>query len=138
MKPIDHEMKTVRGNGVQRVAQAPATVEQRVCRLRELAEQVTGRYLDLAVVLHQEHEAELWTKALAQKGGAYRSEEEFWEEAIGVKRRSAYQMIAIGRVLCKIGVRPDDTKALVGVGLYKMDLLVPVLEREPTPAALER
>src|SRR5262249_36684049 len=68
----------------------------------------------------------------------YRSEEEFWEEVVGVKRRTAYQMIAIGRVLRKIGVQPEGTKALASVGLYKMDLLVSILEREPTEAALER
>src|SRR5262249_39032176 len=76
----DYETKAVPEDSVQRVAQSSITIEQRVGRLRDLAAQVTGGYLALAVTLHEEHEAELWTKAGAETGAPYRSEEEFWEE----------------------------------------------------------
>jgi hypothetical protein len=120
---------------VQRVAQ---TSEARVSRLRHLTEDMTERYLSLARALYEEHEAELWTQVRARTGGRYQSEEEFWEEAIGVKRRTAYQLIRIGRILTEIGPEAESQKALVGVGLCKMDVLVPILEREPTVVGLQK
>jgi hypothetical protein len=99
---------------------------------------MVDRYLALAVAIHEEHEVGLWTKMRTRTGHPYESEDQFWEEAIGLKRRTAYQLIAVGRVLSKVGIEEDGMKALAGVGLYKMDLLVPVLEREPTQAALQK
>ena len=131
-------MKATTKNAVQRVAQSLDAVEQRVRQLRELAEEVTDRFLRLALALHREHEAELWTKARTSEGLPYPSEEHFLEEAVDVKRRTAYQLIAIGRVLSKIGLETDNWKALVEVGLYKMDILVPILEREPTAPTLQK
>ena len=121
------------GCGVQRVAQTPT---ERVARLRRLAEQIAERSLLLAVALSAEHEAGLWTEARTQAGTRYEGEEAFWEEALGLKRRTAYQLIAIGRVLARIDYPEEAREALAGIGLYKADVLVPVLERTPDLAAV--
>ena len=96
--------------GVQRVAQTPA---ERVARLCQLAGQVAEGYLPLAVALHEEHLAGLWEKARIPAGVQDESEEQFWEEALGLKRRTACQLIAIGRVLTKIGRQDEAREALV-------------------------
>jgi hypothetical protein len=105
----------VPANEVRHVAQATPTVEQRVRRLQALAAQVAERYLALALVIHEEHEVELWTKSRARTGLPYQNEEEFWEEALGVKRRTAYTLLAVGRTLSKLGIKQDGLKALAGV-----------------------
>jgi hypothetical protein len=115
---------------------APGPVEERVNRLRSLRERLTDRYLELAVALHEEHDAQLWTKAPVPGGGRYESEEDFWEEAIGVKRRTAYQLIAVGEVLARVGEREAASRTLSGVGLHKLDVLVPILKKEPTMPTL--
>lgn len=120
---------------VQHVALAHSP-EERVRRLRQLAEQVADRYLVLAVALHEEHLAGLWEKARIPGGAQYESEEQFWEEALGLKRRSAYQLLAIGRVLARIDSQEEARAALAEIGLYKADVLVPVLERTPDLATV--
>ncbi len=117
---------------------APGPVEERVDRLRSLRERLTDHYLELAVALHEEHEAHLWTKARTHEGGRYESEVGFWEEAVGVKRRTAYQLIAVGGVLAKVGEQAEASKALSGVGQYKLDVLVPILKKEPNLGTVRR
>ena len=95
---------------MQRVALDP--VEARVLRLRNLNEHMITRYLELAVALHEEHESQLWAKATPTGGGHYIDEEEFWEEAIGIKRRTAYQLIAVGGVLAQVLEKEEATEAL--------------------------
>jgi hypothetical protein len=134
---LQHEETAVRSEAkipVQPVA--PGPVEERVKRLRSLRERLTDHYLELAVALHEEHTAQLWTKAAAPGGGHYASEEDFWEGAVGVRRRTAYQLIAVGEVLAKVGEREEASRTLSGVGLYKLDVLIPVLRREPTMPTL--
>jgi hypothetical protein len=47
------------------------------------------------MAIHEEHEAGLWAKVRTRTGHPYESEDQFWEEAIGVKRRTAYQLTLI-------------------------------------------
>ena len=110
------------------------SVEGRVDRLRGLRERLTDHFLELAVALHEEHVAELWTRARTREGALYENEEDFWEEAVGVKRRTAYQLIAVGEVLARLDDQAEASKALSRVGLYRLDILVPVLKKEPTIA----
>jgi hypothetical protein len=112
--------------------QPVARVEERVSRLRSLHEHLVDRYLDLAVALHEEHVNALWTQAPALGGGHYVDEEQFWEEAVGVKRRTAYQLIAVGGVLAQVAEQAEASTALSGVGMHKLDVIVPVLKKEPT------
>jgi hypothetical protein len=123
-------MKSGTKTAVQPVA--PGPVAERVNRLRSLRERLTDHYLELAMALHEEHDAELWTKAPAPGGGRYESEEGFWEEAVGVKRRTAYQLIAVGKVLATFSEREEASRTLSGIGLYKLDVLVPILKKEST------
>jgi hypothetical protein len=129
-------MKSGTKTAVQPVA--PGPVAERVNRLRSLRERLTDHYLELAVRLHEEHDAQLWTKAPAPGGERYESEEDFWEEAVGVKRRTAYQLIAVGEVLAKVGEREEASRTLSGVGLHKLDVLVPILKKEPTMPTLRK
>ncbi len=117
--------------GVQRVA---PDVQQRVLHLQRLAARVTEGFLALADTLYREHDAALWQTAVTTDGGRYASEEVFWEEGVGVKRRTAYQLIAVGRAISKLTLSADDRDALAAVGLHKLDVLVPVLERRPEAA----
>src|SRR5262245_14027956 len=123
-------------SAVPRVARAAPSVEQRVRHLLQLAGQVTDRMLDLAKSLHEEHREQLWIKARTPAGEPYPSEEAFWEEAIGIGRRTAYRLIRIGAMLSKLPMTDLDRVALAEVGLYKMDTVLPVLERVPTVEAL--
>jgi len=84
------------------------------------------------MALHEEHDAQLWTKAPAPGGGRYESEEGFWEEAVGVKRRTAYQLIAVGKVLATFNEREEASATISGIGLHKLDVLVPILKKEST------
>ncbi len=127
-------MKSQTKTAVQHVA--PRPVAERVNRLRSLRERLTDHYLELAVALHEEHDAQLWTKAPALGAGRYESEEAFWEEAVGVKRRTAYQLIAVGEVLATVGEREEASRTLSGVGLHKLDVLVLILKKEPTMPTL--
>jgi len=129
-------MKSHTKTAVQPVA--PGPVAERVNRLRSLRERLTDHYLGLAVALHEEHDAQLWTKAPAPEGGRYESEEDFWEEAVGVRRRTAYQLIAVGEVLAKVGQQAEASQALSGVGLHKLDVLVPILKKESTMPTLRK
>ncbi len=117
---------------------APGPVAERVNRLRSLRERLTDHYLELAMALHEEHDAQLWTKARTHEGGRYASEEDFWEEAVGVKRRTAYQLIAVGEVLAKVGEWEEALRTLSGVGMHKLDVLVPILKKEPTMPTLRK
>jgi hypothetical protein len=118
------------------VAPSPESVQARVRELRELMREMTNRYLALAQALHKAHETELWTKARTHEGGRYENEEAFWEEVIGVKRRTAYQLISVGEVLAKSDDQAEASKALSGIGLHRLDILVPVLKKEPTIATV--
>ena len=120
---------------VQRVA-LPETVPDRVEHLRMLSHQVVGHYLVLAEALHVEHEAALWQYARTDDTKPYGSEEHFWEDALGIRRRSAYQLLAIGRVLATLRLPEADQTALAAVGLHKLDTMVPVLEQVSTPEAV--
>ncbi len=119
------------------VALSPESAQARVRELRELMREMTTRYLALAQALHEAHETELWTKARTHEGGRYESEEAFWEDAIGVKRRTAYQLIAVGEVLAKSDDQAEASKALSGIGLHRLDILMPVLKKEPTTATVQ-
>ncbi len=116
---------------MQRVAQ-PADVTPRVDHLRDLARRVASQHLVLADALYAEHVAGLWQYARTPQGDPYEAEEQFWEEAVGVRRRAAYQLIALGRLLSKLRLTAADRTALAAVGLHKMDLLVPILKRQAT------
>jgi len=129
-------MKSQTKTAVQHVASGP--VAERVNRLRSLRERLTDHYLELAVALHEEHDAQLWTRAPAPGAGRYESEEAFWEEAVGVKRRTAYQLIAVGEVLATVGEREEASRTLSGVGLHKLDVLVPILKKESTMPTLRK
>jgi hypothetical protein len=123
-------------------------VGARVLLLRNLNEHMINRYLDLAVALHAEHVNALWTQAPALGGGHYVDEEQFWEEAVGVKRRTAYQLIAVGGVLAQVSavtgepttpaIQAEAAKALTPVGLHKLDVITPVLKKEPTLPVVQK
>ena len=113
----------------QRAASHP--VEERVARLRGLLARVADRYLELACALYKEHLAELWTKAPASGGGHFESEAAFFEEGVGIKIRTAQQLIAVGGVLAKVPEQAEASEALSGVGMFKLDVITPVLKRDP-------
>jgi hypothetical protein len=129
-------VKSQTKTAVQHVA--PGPVEERVDRLRSLRERLMDHYLELAVALYEEHEAQLWTKARTHEGGRYENEVGFWEEGVGVKRRMAYQLIAVGEVLVKVDDQAGASKALSGVGLHKLDILVAILRKDPTLATVQK
>src|SRR6266481_356637 len=130
-------MKQAGQGSATAVALTPDSVEARVRHLRDLVGEVMNHYLGLAQALHKEHEAQLWTKARPSPGARYRSEEEFWEAAVGVKRRTAYQLIAIGEMLAKVDDQVEASKALSGIGLHRLDILVPMLKKQPTIDMIE-
>lgn len=109
-------------------------VEDRVQQLRSLAGRVAADYLRLAESLYIEHTAELWQDVRTSDGGRYQSEEDFWENELGVRRRTAFQLIAVGRVLDRLTLSAADRVSLSSVGLYKTDTLVPILERQTSTA----
>ncbi len=132
-------MKEARQRGCATpVALAAESVQARIRHLQELVGEMENRYLVLAQTVHEEHAAELWTKARTSAGAPYRSEEDFWEEAVGIKRRTAYQLIALGELLAKADDQPQALKALSGVGLHKLDILVPVLRKNPTVSTFRK
>jgi len=98
--------------------------------------------------LHSEHINALWTQAVAQGGGRFESEESFWEDAIHVKRRTAYQLIAVGGVLAQVSetagqpttpaIQAEAAKVLTPVGLHKLDVITPVLKKEPTLPVVQK
>ena len=106
---------------------------ERVTLLRGLATRVAFGTLALAEALFVEHTQGLWQRARSADGQVYASEEDFWEAAVGIKRRSAYQLVAIGRMLHTLALPEADRTALADVGLHKLDTLVPVLEQAETP-----
>ena len=114
---------------VPRVAQASA-VNARISRLTRLAQHVVGGYLDLADALYAEHVAGLWQRARTPDGQPFASEESFWEEAVGIRRRTGYRLIALGRMLATLKLSTLDRAALAAVGLHKMDTLIPILEQQ--------
>ena len=106
------------------------SVEDRVAHLRLLSGEVVRHYLVLAETLYAEHEADLWQTARTPGGERYPSQEVFWEDALGIKRRTGYQLVAVGRMLSSIRLPEADRTALLSIGLHKMDALVPILERQ--------
>ena len=122
-------------------------VEARVDHLRRLNEHMVNRYLDLAVALYAEHINSLWTQAVAPGGGRYTDEETFWEN-LGVKRRTAYQLISVGAVLALVSetggepttpaIQAEAAEILLPVGLAKLDVVVPVLKRDPVLSTVRR
>ena len=121
------------GPPVQRVA-LETGVDERVKRLRSLTRRVTTESLALAEAIYREHVAGLWQHARAHDGHRFVSEEDFWED-LGVKRRTAYQLVARGRTLTNLQLPPADRGALDGVGLHKLDVLLPILDKEGTVSA---
>ena len=127
----------VTDGGVQRVALTD-DVSQRITHLCGLATRLASSTLALAEALYVEHTEALWQVARTCDGLPYESEEHFWEDAIGIKRRSAYQLVAIGRMLTTLALPGLDRTALARVGLHKLDTLVPVLEQAQTPEVVRR
>ena len=115
-----------------------AEVQNRVAHLQRLSCQVVEQYLVLAETLYVEHDVGLWQRARTVDGDHYRSEEAFWEEALGIKRRMGFQLVAIGRMLSTLCLPGADRAVLSSVGLHKMDILVPVLERQTTVSDARR
>jgi hypothetical protein len=123
-------------------------LSRRVGRLRSLNEHLIDRYLELAVALHSEHINALWASATPTGGGRYASEEDFWEGAIGIKRRTAFQLIAVGGVLAQVSettgepttpaIQAEAAKILTPVGLHKLDVITPVLKKDPTLPVVKR
>ena len=109
-----------------------AAVQGRVDYLHTLATQLVSRYLTLAETMHAEHELELWQRVRTPSGDPYPSEEVFWEHAVGVKRRTGFQLVAVGRMLSRLRLPAADRAALSTVGLHKMDVLVPILSMQTT------
>ena len=106
------------------------SVQDRVAHLHHLATRVMGHYLRLAETLYLEHDAVLWQRARAPSGDHYASEEAFWENAFGIKRRTGYQLVAIGRMLLTLRLPAPEREALSALGLHKMDVLVPILQQQ--------
>ena len=119
------------------VALSAESAQARVRQLRDLMREMTNQYLALAQALHEAHATALWAQVRTREGGSYESEEAFWEEVIGVKRRTAYQLIAVGEVLAKVDDEAEASKALSGIGLHRLDILVPMLKKEPTTATVQ-
>ena len=92
-------------------------------------------YLDLGQALYVEHEAALWQRARTLTGEHFDSEETFWE-TLGIKRRSAYQLIAIGRIVTSLQVPAADRESLGALGLVKLSLIIPVLSNETSMTGL--
>jgi hypothetical protein len=109
-------------------------VEKRVDRLRGLLAGLMNNYIALARGLYEEHVAELWTKA----PGHWASEEDFLEESVGIKRRTSFELLAIGAVLAQIAEKEEASKELGAVGMYKLGVLVPVLKSDPTMPTVRR
>ena len=107
-------------------------VQDRVDCLQQLATRMVSQYLTLAETLFVEHQAGLWQRARAASGDVCPSEEDFWEYALGIKRRTGFQLVAVGRMLSTLRLPTTDRTALSAVGLHKMDVLVPILSRQTT------
>ena len=133
---MSHEM-LVPDPPVQHAAQADGVCD-RVDRLRDLTDRAMSHYLVLGQALYVEHEAALWQRARTATGEHYDSEEAFWEGALGIKRRTAYQLIAIGRIMTSLQLREADRGALGALGLVKLSAVIPVLERQTTVSGLRR
>ena len=119
---------------VQRVA-LRVDVDERVQRLRALAAQVTTDALTFAELLLREHEADLWQRARTPDAGHYPSEETFWEDALGIRRRTGFQCLRRGKTLAALQLPPEERAALASVGLHKFDVIAPVLMKERTVEA---
>ena len=122
---------------VQRVALRHA-VDYRVQCLRALSEHVSTDSLLFAEALFHEHGADLWQRARTPDGQGYPSEEQFWEHALGLKRRTGFQLLARGKTLAALALPPSDRAALAAIGLYRFDVVAPVLLKEATVESTRR
>ncbi len=128
---------TATDRSVQRVA-LTAGVDDRVQRLRALAEQMTTDAFTFAEQLLREHDADLWQRARIPGGGPYPSEETFWEDALGIRRRTGFQCLKRGKTLAALQLPPEDRMALAAIGLHTFDVIAPALIKEGTLAATRR
>ena len=120
----------------ERQGARPDDIEIRVDQLRELTRRAMRDYVVLGHALYLEHEAALWQRTRTTGGDPYESEEAFWEDALGIKRRTAYQLIAIGRIAISLQLPEPDREALGALGLVKLSVVIPVLARQTTLAGL--
>ena len=124
-------MTNVRATPVQHVA-LDNGVAHRVQHLRSRAEQVTTDSLVFAEALFHAHDTDLWQRARTSDGQCYPSEEEFWEHALGIKRRTGFQLLARGKTLTALQLPPPERAALAVIGLHKLDVILPVLGTQGT------
>ena len=107
----------------------PAAVAE---ALRQLSRRTGDDLLAIAELAWEAHDRRYWSLVNRPGGGAYLSEEDFFEDVLRVGSwRTAFKRIALGRALAAL---PPERKALVSgqildVGAAKAVALVPVIER---------
>ena len=124
-------------SSVQHVARG-GDVDERVQRLRALAQQMTTDAFAFAEQLLREHATDLWQRARTPDGQHYPSEEGFWEDGLGIRRRTGFQCLKRGKTLAALRLQTEDRAALAAIGLHKFDVLAPVLIKEGTIDATRR